>query len=98
MPKRPVACGVDHVIKWWDQWRSTLARGQQVYGGAFHLSTAQGGSWSTRTAAGCIDGYAFGNPDARPARFVPVETIDAGNVGCPALSPVADADNAVANR
>ncbi len=66
----------------------TLARGQRLYGSHFRLSTSQGGTWNVGTANGPIDGFAFGNPkhgDITPHSLV--ATIDAGNVGCSALSP-----------
>jgi hypothetical protein len=63
-----------------------LARGRRLYGPAFHLSNAQGGSWSVRTPRGELDGYALVN-GRRLGPLATVETIDAGNVGCPAVSP-----------
>jgi hypothetical protein len=66
----------------------TLATGQRLYGHAFRISTAQGGTWQVRTAHGKLTGYAYGNPkisDVSPSSVV--ATIDAGDVGCPALSP-----------
>ena len=66
----------------------TLARGRDLYGRAFAISAAQGGTWGVRTAGGVIVGYAWGTPKhgAVSPRSV-VATIDAGDVGCPALSP-----------
>lgn len=55
----------------------TVARARHLYGAAFSTSTAQGGSWS---AAG-LRGYLTAPRNGR------IATIDAGNVGCPALSP-----------
>jgi hypothetical protein len=55
----------------------TIARARQLYGAAFNTSAAQGGSWS---AAG-LRGYLTAPQNGR------IATIDAGNVGCPALSP-----------
>jgi hypothetical protein len=55
----------------------TVARAIQLYGTAFKTSAAQGGSWS---AAG-LRGYLTAPRSGR------IATIDAGNVGCPALSP-----------
>jgi hypothetical protein len=55
----------------------TVARASQLYGAAFKTSAAQGGSWS---AAG-LRGYLTAPRSGR------IATIDAGNVGCPALSP-----------
>lgn len=66
----------------------TLARGRRLYGGAFAISTAQGGSWSVQVAGGRIDGYAWGRPkhgDVSPQSVV--ATLDAGDVGCAAVSP-----------
>lgn len=62
----------------------TLARGRQLYGDAFTLSPAQGGVWK----AGHLRGFAWGHSnygDVSPQSVV--ATIDAGDVGCPALSP-----------
>ena len=55
----------------------TVARARQIYGAAFKTSAAQGGSWS---AAG-LRGYLTTPRNGR------ISTIDAGNVGCAALSP-----------
>jgi hypothetical protein len=55
----------------------TVARARQLYGAEFKTSAAQGGSWS---AAG-LRGYLTEPRNGR------VATIDAGNVGCPAVSP-----------
>jgi hypothetical protein len=55
----------------------TVARARRLYGAAFKTSAAQGGSWS---AAG-LRGYLTAPLNGR------IATIDAGNVGCPALSP-----------
>jgi hypothetical protein len=63
-----------------------LRRGRHLYGHTFHLSNAQGGSWSVRTPRGVLSGFAQVRsfPIGPSAR---VETIDAGDVGCPAVSP-----------
>jgi hypothetical protein len=66
----------------------TLATGQRLYGRAFQISTAQGGIWKANTPLGLLRGYASVNPktsDVSPASRV--ASIDAGDVGCPALSP-----------
>jgi hypothetical protein len=55
----------------------TVARARQLYGAAFRISAAQGGSWS---ADGMI-GYLSAPNGGR------IMSIDAGNVGCPALTP-----------
>lgn len=65
-----------------------LARGRKLYGHAFKLSSAQGGTWHLRTLRGRLDGYAWGTPSYGDVSWHSlVETIDAGEVGCPALSP-----------
>lgn len=65
----------------------TLARGRQLYGRAFAVSAAQGGSWAVRAREGSIRGYASGVPGRAPLGQILVATIDAGDVGCPAVSP-----------
>jgi hypothetical protein len=55
----------------------TVARARQLYGPAFRVSTAHGGSWS----ANGLRGYLTGPRNGR------IETIDAGNVGCATASP-----------
>ena len=67
-----------------------LTQGRRLYGHRFTLSFAQGGSWGLRTAAGRFVGYAWGAPppshaDVSWQSFV--ATIDAGDVGCPAMTP-----------
>jgi hypothetical protein len=65
-----------------------LSRGRQLYGAAFRTSTAQGGVFLISAPAGRIDGYAWGSPRYGDVSLQSlVATIDAGNVGCPALSP-----------
>lgn len=61
----------------------TLLHGRQLYGSAFKVSPAQGGNWSVKTPQGRIDGYTSDvtNPHGK------VLSIDAGYVGCPALTP-----------
>jgi hypothetical protein len=66
----------------------TMARGRMLYGKAFHTSTAQGGSWSVKVPGGKLIGYAVpptGQPVTGPRSRV--ASIDAGNVGCPAMTP-----------
>jgi hypothetical protein len=66
----------------------TLAWGRHLYGRAFAISAAQGGSWSVRAAGGRLDGYAWGRPQHGDVSWHSVvSTIDAGDVGCAALSP-----------
>lgn len=66
----------------------TLAVGRRLYGPAFTISPAQGGTWTARTASGPISGYALGESKHDvPSPQSRIATIDAGHVGCPALSP-----------
>lgn len=58
-------------------------RGRRLYGSAFRLSAAQGGTWSVRTRQGRIFGYTSGPRDLQG----PITSIEAGYVGCPALTP-----------
>jgi hypothetical protein len=65
-----------------------LTRGRQLYGRAFSLGSEQGGVWRLRTASGRIDGYAWGTPSYGDVSWHSlVATIDAGDVGCPAIAP-----------
>lgn len=70
---------------------SSLATGRKLYGSSISLSTNQGGSWLIRSSAGTIDGYAypsgktFGHRDVSWSSLV--ASIDAGDVGCPAIAP-----------
>jgi hypothetical protein len=61
----------------------TVKEARRLYGSAFKVSAAQGGSFSVRTPHGLIDGFLSDvtNPKGK------VLTIEAGNVGCPALTP-----------
>jgi hypothetical protein len=66
----------------------TMIRGRRLYGPAFRISEANGGTWGVHTDRGPIDGFAWGTPrhgDVGPHSVV--ATIEAGAVGCPALSP-----------
>ncbi|HWF73263.1 MAG TPA: hypothetical protein VG186_07960 [Solirubrobacteraceae bacterium] len=63
-----------------------VARG--IYGRAFQTSEAQGGSWQVHTAQGTLRGYAYdpstyGHVSSRSL----VASIDAGDVGCPSVTP-----------
>jgi hypothetical protein len=61
----------------------TVARGKRLYGSAFRVSAAQGGSWSVRTRVGQIDGFLSDVTNLKSR----ILTIEAGHVGCPALTP-----------
>lgn len=61
----------------------TVALGERLYGRAFQISAAQGGSWSVSTPQGRLTGY---TSDVRSAKGK-ILTIDAGHVGGAALTP-----------
>jgi hypothetical protein len=63
----------------------TFAGAKQIYGRLFQTSAAQGGSWAVRTPQGRLYGYATGPPIGGPQ--TKIASIDAGYVGCPALTP-----------
>jgi hypothetical protein len=68
----------------------TLARASTLYPRALTTSSAQGGVWKVRTAAGTLRGYADGGFERGqrvPTPASRVGSIDAGDVGCPAVSP-----------
>jgi hypothetical protein len=70
---------------------SSLAAGRQLYGSSIALSTNQGGSWLIRSSTGTIDGYAYPSGTTSVPSDVSwsslVASIDAGDVGCPAIAP-----------
>ncbi|HEX5192441.1 MAG TPA: hypothetical protein VFW09_06535 [Solirubrobacteraceae bacterium] len=84
---RPAAHGIALATERGLKIGDTLARGRRLYGRSFRRSAAQGGSWSIHTATGKLDGFAYNGRDARVGPRSLVATIDAGHVGCPALSP-----------
>jgi hypothetical protein len=62
----------------------TLTTARHLYGPKeFHVSPAQGVSWFVRAASGRLDGFTTG-PSVRNGRIL---SIEAGDVGCPAMSP-----------
>lgn len=67
----------------------TMTRGRRLYGKAFHTSTAQGGSWSAKTSDGTLIGYAEGRAPAGTdvGPLSRIASIEAGHVGCPAMTP-----------
>lgn len=66
----------------------SLARGRALYGGGFTIFRAQGGTWRVRVADGGLAGFAAGpSRHGDVSRRSWVSTIEAGAVGCPALSP-----------
>lgn len=62
----------------------TLELGKRLYGTAWRVSFEQGGAWFARTSRGQIEGYATAEVSSPRAK---VSTIDAGDVGCPAMTP-----------
>ncbi|HLH66414.1 MAG TPA: hypothetical protein VKV27_11985 [Solirubrobacteraceae bacterium] len=67
----------------------TVVQAARIYGRAFRRSAEQGGSWSVRTSTGRLFGYLM--VDSRTGRILSprnrIASIDAGHVGCPALTP-----------
>ncbi len=67
----------------------SVRRARRLYGHALRLSFEQGGAWFATTPSGQLDGFTYGRsgnhtdigPDSR------IATIEAGTVGCAALSP-----------
>lgn len=61
----------------------TVLVGKRLYGSAFTVSGSQGGSWRATTPHGQIDGFTSRrtDPDGK------IVTIEAGDVGCPAMAP-----------
>lgn len=64
-----------------------LSEGRRLYGREFRVSPAQGGSWSTTTKTGRVFGYTSGNPKGPRPMARPVASIEAGDVGCPSMTP-----------
>lgn len=61
----------------------TLARGRQLYGPGFTWGEYQGGTWHVLTTQGLIAGFVSGVVSPRGH----IMTIEAGDVGCPAMTP-----------
>jgi hypothetical protein len=64
----------------------TLAQAQRIYDGSLRTSQAQGGSWFAATSTGTLDGLLTNEVDG-PRPTPRIADIDAGSVGCPAMSP-----------
>jgi hypothetical protein len=64
----------------------TLDRARALYGSSLTTSAAQGGSWSVQTSAGELRGYLSGVVGHASMPLL-IDSIGAGNVGCPAVSP-----------
>lgn len=63
----------------------TLAQAQQLYGTELSTSFAQGGSWSAATPEGKLEGYLSEEPSQ--SSVPTISSIEAGAVGCPAMTP-----------
>lgn len=62
-----------------------IAQARRIYGRAFVVLLAQGGSWRVTTPTGVLDGYLTAVPGGpTPPK---VADVSAGSVGCPAASP-----------
>lgn len=65
----------------------TLARAQQLYGSSLTTTIAQGGAWFASTPDGQIDGYLTNEPNESVGPAPKIASIEAGSVGCPAMTP-----------
>ena len=67
----------------------SIRRARRLYRSALRLSFEQSGAWFARTPSGQLDGFTYGrsgnHTDIGPGSSI--ATIDAGTVGCAALSP-----------
>ncbi len=61
----------------------TLKLARRLYGSAFHSSVYNGGVWWVPTAQGKIEG--FTSELTKPTSKI--VTIEAGDVGCPSMTP-----------
>ncbi len=64
-----------------------IGQAQRIYGRAFIVSPAQGGSWRVTTSTGVLDGYLTAAPGGPTPPDPKIADISAGSVGCPATSP-----------
>lgn len=64
----------------------SLRRAEGLYGNALRTSTNQGGAWFVTTSNGTLDGFLYPS-NGHPTSNSSIMTIDAGVVGCPAMSP-----------
>ena len=64
----------------------TLGEARQLYGGTLRTSGEQDGAWFVTTPQGTLDGFLTGEPNILGANDQ-IASIDAGVVGCPAMSP-----------
>lgn len=61
----------------------TLKTGRHIYGSKFHVSAAQGGSWWVETSTGRLEGFTSRVTNLNGK----IVSIEAGDVGCPAMTP-----------
>ena len=64
-----------------------IAQARRIYGRAFVVSLAQGGSWRVITSTGVLDGYLTAAPGGPTSPDLKIADVSAGSVGCPAASP-----------
>jgi hypothetical protein len=65
----------------------SLSRAKELYGRSFRTSTNQGGAWFIKTSSGCLDGFLVPSTGLTSGPSSRILTIDAGDLGCPAMSP-----------
>ena len=65
----------------------SLTRARELYGRTFRTSTNQSGAWFLKTSNGRLDGFLVPSTGLTPGPSSRIFTIDAGDVGCPAMSP-----------
>ncbi|MGH3256674.1 MAG: hypothetical protein ACRDOU_14990 [Streptosporangiaceae bacterium] len=64
-----------------------IAQARRIYGRAFVVLFAQGGSWRVTTSTGVLDGYLTAVPGGPNPSAAKIADVSAGSVGCPAASP-----------
>lgn len=64
---------------------NTLARGRQLYGHSLRTTLAQGGAYRVTTSSGKLEGFVSHAPPVTSRSTV--RTIEAGDVGCSAVTP-----------
>ena len=65
----------------------SLSRAKELYGRLLRTSTNQGGAWFIKTSNGQLDGFLVPSTGLTTGLSSRIFTIDAGDVGCPAMSP-----------
>ncbi len=64
-----------------------ITQARRIYGRAFVVLFAQGGSWRVTTPTGVLDGYLTAVPSGPTPPDPKIADVSAGSVGCPAASP-----------